>query len=280
MQALVDDMPHMNSINNTQALVDNDDNFFEGLLAKDALISSDGRYVDSVPANRRPTTFLPFYDNQYWTDGRRFQPTTCTIPDSGEMNDHDEGVHVDHQAPTKTDVLTHHKSDASDLTLHLTQMQWHHGQMDNDVVCKGEAWFDSVSILDSDDDDDFRSVYGEYFPSVSNAIDCFPSTNSSQVVTYDSADSIKFDELCDGNKISLAVENYVNNDLGKTGKLLNKSELVKDSLGKEIRHPMTLMILQKTKTEERPWTPMLNPTKSFNENNSTFTNISCCNIPW
>ncbi|KMZ76002.1 hypothetical protein ZOSMA_108G00400 [Zostera marina] len=114
-------------------------------------------------------------------------------------------------------------------------MQWHHGQMDNDVVCKGEAWFDSVSILDSDDDDDFRSVYGECFPSVSNAIDCFPSTNSSQVVTYDSADSIKFDELCDGNKISLAVENYVNNDLGKTGKLLNKSELVEDSLGKRNR---------------------------------------------
>lgn len=66
----------------------------------------------------------------------------------------------------------------------------------------------------------------ECFPSVSNAIDCFPSANASQIVPYDSADPIKFDELCDGNKISLAVENYVKNDLGKTGKLLNKGELV------------------------------------------------------
>ncbi|KMZ64966.1 putative NAC domain-containing protein [Zostera marina] len=93
-------LPHMNSINNTQALVDNDDNFFEGLLAKDAPISNAGRYVDSVPTNRRPPTFLPFYDNQYWTDGGRFRPTVCTIPDSGEMNEHEEGAHVDHQAPT------------------------------------------------------------------------------------------------------------------------------------------------------------------------------------
>lgn len=37
-------------------------------------------------------------------------------------------VHLDFQ----TDVLTHHKSDASNLTLHLTQMQWHHGEMDSD----------------------------------------------------------------------------------------------------------------------------------------------------
>lgn len=95
---------HINSISNTQTgpartnygtLVDNDDNFFQGLLAKDAAIASAGRYVNvgsssvnSAPAKRGLTTFPPFYHN-HWADWRRFQPA-ATGP---------SGANVEHQAP-------------------------------------------------------------------------------------------------------------------------------------------------------------------------------------
>lgn len=63
---------------------------------------------------------------------------------------------------------------ASGVTLHLTQLQWQHSQMDAGNVICDEAWYDSVSMLgddaDSEDDDDldndYASVSGDPLPDV------------------------------------------------------------------------------------------------------------------
>ncbi|KAG1342022.1 hypothetical protein COCNU_05G002510 [Cocos nucifera] len=113
----------------------------------------------------------------------------------------------------ETATTTHRKSEVSNLTFHLTQMQWHHSQMDAHGLCLEDAWFDSVSILESDDDDDFRSVHGDSFPSV--------NPTGTQKLQYENAfaDAMsKFEELCGSTPIAQAVERYLKRDGGKTGK--------------------------------------------------------------
>ncbi|KAG8098243.1 hypothetical protein GUJ93_ZPchr0013g35399 [Zizania palustris] len=78
--------------------------------------------------------------------------------------------------------VVHVEAPVSNVTLHLTQLQWQHSQMDaGSVVCE-EAWYDSVSILDSDDsdddlDNDFASISGDPLPDVAGNANAAPQCN-------------------------------------------------------------------------------------------------------
>ncbi|XWS32913.1 hypothetical protein CRYUN_Cryun22dG0031700 [Craigia yunnanensis] len=115
-----------------------------------------------------------------------------------------EYVHMDFEKGATT---TCRRSEVSNSTFHLTQLHWHLSQNDANVACQEDAWFDSVSILDSDSDDDFISVHGDGFPSVGNI-------SSGQVLQYESS-SCFVDGKC---KYEEYHESYLKLDGGKMSK--------------------------------------------------------------
>nr|CAB3462445.1 unnamed protein product [Digitaria exilis] len=114
-----------------------------------------------------------------------------------------------------TSAATRRRSDGSNVTFHLTQLQWHHSELDTEnghVVCQEEAWFDSVSILGSDSDEDFSSVNGD-FPAM-------PNSGGTQLMQCEDASSIadaiqKFERIFDGSSVAQAVGQYLKRDTNK-----------------------------------------------------------------
>ncbi|KAL3526552.1 hypothetical protein ACH5RR_011208 [Cinchona calisaya] len=105
-------------------------------------------------------------------------------------------------------TTTCRRSEVSKATFHLTQLQWHHSQIDaNNVICQEDAWFDTLSILDSDSDDDFSSVHGDILPNISNG----------QVLEYETS-SCFVDSKCTYKAYH---ERYLKIDNGKSEKLLS-----------------------------------------------------------
>lgn len=115
-----------------------------------------------------------------------------------------EFVHLDFEKGAAT---TCRRSETSNKTFHLTQLQWNHSQIDAKGICQEEVWFDSVSIVDSDSDDDYISVHGDGFPSVGSAIVQKPST---QVVQYGTASCF----VDTGSKYEGFYESYLKIDGG------------------------------------------------------------------
>ncbi|GFQ08853.1 hypothetical protein PHJA_003029300 [Phtheirospermum japonicum] len=76
-----------------------------------------------------------------------------------------------------TTTTTCRRSTVSNSMFHLTQMQW---QVDSNGIYQEDSWFDTLSILDSDSDDDFSSVHGDLFPDIATG----------QVVQYETSSCI------------------------------------------------------------------------------------------
>ncbi|CAH9118693.1 unnamed protein product [Cuscuta epithymum] len=109
-----------------------------------------------------------------------------------------------------TTTTTCRRSAVSNSTFHLTQRQWQHTQKGSNVINQEEAWFDTSSILDSESDEDFSSVYGDFFP----------GRLSGQVVQYE------------------IHERYLKLDVSKTENKLT---------GRDIKEPIGLALLTATR---------------------------------
>ncbi|XP_022961624.1 uncharacterized protein LOC111462340 [Cucurbita moschata] len=125
-----------------------------------------------------------------------------------------EFVHMDFENGATT---TCRRSEVSNSTFHLTQLQWLHSQYDANAIGQDEAWFDSVSVLESDSDDEFSSLHGDGFPSVGNPIG---NISSGQVVQYERSSRF-LENRC---KYEEYHESYLKIDGGKPENIKNKDE--------------------------------------------------------
>ncbi|KAI5665677.1 hypothetical protein M9H77_15530 [Catharanthus roseus] len=138
-----------------------------------------------------------------------------SIPDGTRKRNSDAGNRVADFAVSEfvQTTTTCRRSEVSNSTFQITQLQWHHSQIDGNVICQEEAWFDTLSILESDSDDDFSSVHGDMLPSIA----------SGQVLQYETSSCI-VDSKC---TIKEYHESYLKIDNGTTEMLLSK-EGIKD----------------------------------------------------
>ncbi|KAL9246353.1 hypothetical protein vseg_019899 [Gypsophila vaccaria] len=77
------------------------------------------------------------------------------LSDAGSRVSVSEFVQIDFD---KGGTTTCRRSEVSNKSFHLTQVHWNH--VDENGIRQEESWFDSMSILESESDDDFSSVFG------------------------------------------------------------------------------------------------------------------------
>ncbi|KAF9623494.1 hypothetical protein IFM89_003110 [Coptis chinensis] len=126
-----------------------------------------------------------------------------------------EYVRVDFE---KGETTTCRRSEVSNSQFHVTQLQWSHSQIDSNVRCQEEAWFDSVSILESEDDDDFVSIHGDCVPTVGNAVENISGLPYENAACFKDA-RCKYGEFYESTPTSFAVERYLKIDGGETESL-------------------------------------------------------------
>ncbi|KAK7274879.1 hypothetical protein RIF29_15980 [Crotalaria pallida] len=125
-------------------------------------------------------------------------------------------VNLEFERPSSA---TCRRSEVSNMKIHLTQLQYHsHTQIDANGNYHDEAWFDSVSILESDSDDDFSSVHGDCFPFTGNALG---NVSNAQLLQYETASCI----VDSGCKYEEFYESYLKIDGGnrKSGEKTQES---------------------------------------------------------
>ncbi|XAR71269.1 hypothetical protein NMG60_11028454 [Bertholletia excelsa] len=109
-----------------------------------------------------PSQTIKLWKKSHHMGGKRPRKCSRAHPDGTKKRNSNAGALVKDFAVVQT-TTTCKRSDISNSTIHLTQLQWHHSQIEANVICQEEAWFDSLSIIESDSDDDFNSVHGDSF---------------------------------------------------------------------------------------------------------------------
>ncbi|KAB2613828.1 hypothetical protein D8674_036144 [Pyrus ussuriensis x Pyrus communis] len=151
---------------------------------------------------------------------------TCSASDGTKKRNSDAGARVTDYSVSEFVLAdfengattTHRRSKVSNSTFQLTQMQWHR-QYDSNVICQEETWFDSVSILESDSDDEFTSIHGDGFPLAGNPIG---NISGGQVVQFER--SARFvDNGCKYEEY----QSYTKIDGGKSDKFVGKDDEVR-----------------------------------------------------
>ncbi|MBA0563364.1 hypothetical protein Golob_008345 [Gossypium lobatum] len=133
-----------------------------------------------------------------------------SIPDECMKRMSDAGSHVTDIAVSEyvqkgaSTTCNCKRSELTNVAFHLTQLQWNHSQIDANGRCQEEVWFDSVSIMESESDDDAGSVYGDAFSSLGNPIG---NISNAQVLQYGNSSCL----VDNGSKHERVYESYSSN---------------------------------------------------------------------
>ncbi|CAA0820263.1 Protein of unknown function (DUF1336 [Striga hermonthica] len=125
-------------------------------------------------------------------------------------------------------------------------------------ICQEEAWFDTLSILDSDSDDEFSSVHGEFFPSILNG-QVLPYETSSRIVENSKEYHDKYlktdnnnDESCAKRKKNLDRAHVSFNNNGSKDEKNERMEKASESLLKSVLPKLVPSVSFNDKTNVGP----------------------------